>query len=106
MRFQGGGYWTVYTLVGELNATGLLDSGLESAGARNLGYHSQETSSSKRSEIKRKRQMRLARNILSAVAFEMMCGVDGTGTQIPLDKVKETIGSFCCLLYTSPSPRD
>ena len=87
-------YWEVYTWIGESGATGLLDAGLESAGARRLGFHNESSASGNRSLRKRKRQMRLARDILGVVAFEMMCGIDGTGTQPPVDRVDDTIESF------------
>ena len=87
-------YWEVYTWVGQPGATGLLDTGLESAGARHLGYKDKSSVDEKRSASLRKRQMRLARDILALVAFEMMCGKEGVGEH-PVYEVDETfIESF------------
>ena len=87
-------YWEVYTAVGETGATGLLDSGLESSGARNLGLHNNQPNEMARSMTDRERQMRLARDILGLIAFDMMCGKKGQGTDAPIRYNKKTFGPF------------
>ena len=88
-------YWEVYTTVGGPGSeTGLLDSGLSADGAHRLGWHVDDRGPDRTDIAIRKWQMRLARNLLSALAFEMMLGDHGTGTTNPLEQVEKGIDSF------------
>ena len=81
-------YWILLSYVSSDDDpnTGLLDSGLKAEGAQTLGWR--KTTPIQRTHRKRQWQVRLAMQMLGAIAFEMVCGQDGDGLSPPIDHVE------------------
>jgi formylglycine-generating enzyme required for sulfatase activity len=73
-------YWTAYRFVAPdpTDVTGLLDDGLKATEAKRLGWHRLEDVDEQRKDLHfRRKQVRLACDLLGALAFKMFCGVAG-----------------------------
>lgn len=93
LQTEAATFWEVYTYVADRRAeTGLLDDGLKATAARELGFPDDTNPPERPSSRIRRWQMRLALDMLAAIAFEMYCGRDGTGTTPPIDEVRATEG--------------
>jgi formylglycine-generating enzyme required for sulfatase activity len=84
-------FWHAYTYADDTHGdgreeTGLLDDGLKAKEAKKLGIHGEEPDDHPDITIRRW-QVRLALDMLSAIAFEMFCGQDGQGASAPLYEV-------------------
>ena len=88
-------YWELYTFVSESDQdeTGLLDAGLRAAEASRLGWH-KEGYPNRKEAMTRRWQMRLARDMLAAVAFQMFCGERGDGSTPPLFVIDKNLDTF------------
>ena len=70
------------------STTGLIDSGLDATGASTLGWR--KPIEIKRTYRIRQWQVRLAMQMLGAIAFEMLCGENGDGKSVPIYWVERT----------------
>jgi Sulfatase-modifying factor enzyme 1 len=98
-------FWELYSYVDFHNAetTGLIDSGLNTAGAKLLGWldvNPPEPKPDRELPAIRLWQRDLAMGLLGAIAFEMTCGVDGTGQSDPIYVVEGDLRAFLERAFT------
>lgn len=95
LQSEAATFWEVYNYVAvdPDDETGVFDDGLRATAAQQFGWHKQEAIN--RGELATRRwQVRLARDLLAAIAFQMFLGQDGDGATRPMFTVVKDLDKF------------